>query len=509
MVKSDIRLKYSGLVVFASHILSVATGFAFVLMIARSVSTDEFGIWWNVGDVFNYFVLLAGVLPFWATRFIAREHVGSAKTGLVANTLISIASAFIYLALLPTFLSVLQIESIYAILYTIMTIQILELHIASALEAILRAKQPQTIGYGLLISEMCKVVLGLILIIQLKSGLQGALYSIIISYVIRIIFYIKVTAKDLRESARWSYLKEWTKASSINIYNIVGYRIAAFTLIFLFVYGAELGRAYYGAAMTFANVIGYSSLLAFALYPRLLSGSSSEDVSVSLKMVLMFAIPMTAGVMVLSDSYLTMLKVVYAEARPVLILLAIAALCLSISEVFSTIVSGTERVDAKVEIPFRELIKSRLFLLFTLPYIQSAVTLPVTFFVLACITKTPLEAAMYLALITLFASLAMLIVTYIIARRCVVFSFPWKSISKYALASALMTVVLFVIPHPARLSVTVLFTLLGAAIYLVVLMFIDKEAESLLKSILQETMRMLKIKKPQTNVDEGYDKLKS
>ncbi|MGQ9460510.1 MAG: hypothetical protein ACUVRA_04695 [Candidatus Bathyarchaeaceae archaeon] len=501
MVKSEIRLKYSGLVVFASHILSVATGFAFVLMIARSVSTKEFGIWWNIGDVFNYFVLLAGVLPFWTTRFIARERAGSAKTGLVANTLISIASAFIYLASLPTILSVLQIESIYAILYTIMSIQILELHIASSLEAILRAKQPQTIGYGLLISEMCKVVLGFMLIIQFKSGLQGALYSMIISYTIRIIFYIKVTAKELRESARWSYLKEWTKASSINIYNIVGNRIAAFTLIFLFIYGGEAARGHYGAAMTFANVIGYSSLLAFALYPRLLSGSSSEDISVSLKMVLMFAIPMTAGVMVLSDSYITILKVVYAAARPVLILLAIAALCLSISEVFSTIVLGTERVDAKAKIPFRELIKSRLFLLFTLPYIQSAVTLPVTFFVLAYITRTPLEAATYLALITLFASLAMLIVTYIIARRCVVFSFPWKSLSKYALASALMMIVLFVIPHPTTVLKTLALTLLGAVIYLAVVIFIDKEAESLLKSILQETIRMLKIKKP-PSVDE-------
>jgi O-antigen/teichoic acid export membrane protein len=208
---------------------------------------------------------------------------------------------------------------------------------------------------------------------------------------------------------------------------------------------------------------------------------------------------MTAGVMVLSDSYVTILKVVYAAARPVLILLAIASFCSSISEVFSTVVSGTERVDAEAKIPFRELIKSRLFFLFTLPYIQSAVTLPVTFFVLVYITKTPLEAATYLALITLFASSAMLIVTYAMARRCIVFSFPWKSLFKYALASALMTVVLFVIPHPTTVLKTIALTLLGAAIYLAVLAFIDKEAESLLKSILQEAKRMLKIKKPQTN----------
>jgi len=495
MVKSDIRLKYSGLIVFASHILSVATGLAFVLMITRNVSTEKFGIWGNIFDLSTYFILLSGVIPFWATRFIAREHAGSAKTGFIANLFISVAATSIYLALVPTILSILQV-SIYAILYTIVSAQILELHIISALEAVLRAKQPQAIGYGLIISEVCKVLLGFTLILQLKLGLQGALYSIIISYAIRIAFYIKLTAKEFKESAKWSHLKEWLKASPINIYNVVGNTIAAFTLILLFVYGGELARGYHGAAATFTNIIGYSSLLAFALYPRLLSGSSSEDVSVSLRLVMMFAIPMTVGVMVLSDSYLIMLKVDFAEARPVLLVLAISVLCLTLSQVFDTVVLGTERVDVKAKIAFRELVKSRLFLLFTLPYIQSVVTIPTIFVILTSIAKTSLEAATYLALITLLANSPMLIVRYAIARKCLVFSFPWKSVFKYILASAAMATMLLVIPHPTRLSIIVAFTLLGAAIYLTILALIDRETKSLVKSILEEAMRIIKIKNP-------------
>ena len=302
MVKSDIRLKYSGITVFASNILSVATGLAFVLMITRNVSTEEFGIWGNIFDLFSYSILLSGVLPFWTTRFVVREHAGSAKTGFIGNIFISVVATSLYLALIPTVLSVLQISSIYAVLYAVVSIQILEQYAVSALEAVLRAKQPHTIGYGLIISEVCKVILGFALIIGLKLGLQGALYSIIVSYIIRMAFYIKLTAKELKESVRWSYLKEWLKVSPINIYSVVGNRIAAFTLIFLFVYGGKLARGYHQAAATFANVAGYSSLLAFALYPRLLSGSSNEDVSTSLRLVMMFAIPMTAGVMILSDS---------------------------------------------------------------------------------------------------------------------------------------------------------------------------------------------------------------
>jgi len=502
MNKANIKLKYSGLIVFASNILSAATGLAFVLMITRTVSTEEFGIWGNINDLFNYFVLLGNVLPFWITRYVAREHSGSAKTGLIANLLISIALASIYLALVPTILCALQISSTYVIVYVLLSIQILAPYTIYALEAVLRAKQPQTIGYGLLVYEACRVVLGFILIIRFKLGLIGAICSIIVAFTIQIAFYVKLTAKELKENVRWYYLKEWLKAAPINIYYIVGTNLTTFTFILLFVYGGELARAYYGAAVTIAAVIGYSSFLAFALYPRLLSGSSPEDVFVSLKMVMMFVIPMMVGVMALSDSYLIVLKFVYADARPVLFLLAINYLCVALSPVFYAIVLGTEKVDAKAKLAFLDLIKSRLFLFFTLPYIQSAVTLPTTFFILNFIAKTPLEAATYVALITLLANSAMLAAKYIIARKCLTFNFPWDSILKYALASVAMATVLIVIPHPTRLSQTVALTLLGATIYLTILTLIDKDAKSLLSSITQEAMRIIRIKKPQTNASE-------
>jgi len=131
---------------------------------------------------------------------------------------------------------------------------------------------------------------------------------------------------------------------------------------------------------------------------------------------------------------------------------------------------------------------------------ENSQTLLATFFVLTSIAKTSLEAATYLAFIALLASSVMLIVRYAVARKCLVFYFPWISVSKYVLASAVMVMVLLVIPHPARLSMAVAFTLLGAVIYLTVLILIDKEAKSLVKSILQEFMRIMKISKPQINV---------
>lgn len=484
MVKDKIRLKYSGFLLFASKILSVITGFGFILMITRSVSREEFGIWGNIFDILGYFVLLAGIIPFWTTRFVSREHAGSAKTGLIANIIISIASISIYLALLPIITSVLNIPSAYTILYAIVSVQIIQLYVASAFEAILLAEKPQTIGYGLLVSETCKVILGFILIIHLKLGLQGAVYTIIIAGIAQAAFYMKLTAKSLKESMNWSYLKEWLKASPVNLYSIVGNRIAAFTLIFLFMYG-ELARGYYQAAFTVAGIIGYSAFLTSALYPKLLSQISIEDISTSFKMILMGAIPMTAGAIVLSNSYLSILSSVgkdYTEAGIVLSVLALGTLVASISQIFYTIVVGVEKIDVKAKIPFKQLMKTRLFQMFTISYVQSAIALPATFFALVYVAKTPLEATTYLAIIGLIVELVMLLCRFVLAWKCLVFSFPWKNLAKYIIASAVMVAILMMLPHPERLLPTMGLTALGAIVYLVTLAAIDYETREMAKS---------------------------
>ena len=204
MAKNEIRLRYTGFIVFLMNVLSIATRFAFVIMVTRSVSTEEFGIWGNVSDVFGYFIVLAGVFPFWTTRFIARGHHGSAKTGLIANILVSLASASIYLLLLPILLPALQISAVYTLLYTLLSIEIIESHLLSVLEAILYARQPQSRGYGILLYEVSKVILAFIFIIQLQLGLLGALLSILASYFIQILFYLKLTAGEFKEGMKWA-----------------------------------------------------------------------------------------------------------------------------------------------------------------------------------------------------------------------------------------------------------------------------------------------------------------
>jgi len=496
VMSDNIRLRYPGFVLFLSRLMSVGTGLIFSLIVVRNVSIEEFGIYGNMGDMISYFTFLSTIIPFWAMRFVARRHAGSSKTGLMANLILSIISAVLYLLLLPLIMKGLNIPRGYTLVYGLLSLQIIEVYAYSAFTYILRAKRPQVVGYGFLIFEACKVILVLIFIPILHMGLLGAVLSIILARLLEFTLYLRVMANDLREMVIWGYVREWIKASFVNVYNIAGQWIISFAPILLFMHSGECARAYYGAALTITSIIGYSSLLAFSLYPRLLSQSSSSDVTTSLRTVLMFAIPMTFGAIALSGSYLTILKPDYVVARPILILLAVSTFCITLSNVFHAVVVGTERFDAEAKIPIKKLIKSRLFLLFTVTHVRGIALVSLTYVTLSFMAGTPYEAAFLLAAVNLVASIVTMLMKYAIARRGLPFSMPWGGIVKYLLSSVVMTLMLYAIPPPSRLSLTLAVTLLGGAIYFSILWFIDEEARRLSKSMFRITLQMVRSKGP-------------
>jgi len=453
-------------------------------MVARGTSLPghelEYDLWFNVNDVVMYFTLLAGVLPFWAMRFVAREKEGAVKTGVVANLIISIIATLIYIPLVPVIISALGISEKYILMYFLIAVQIVELYSLSIFEACLQAKIPQTIGYGLLVQQFGKVILGYVFIIQLQQPLLGAVLATIAAFLIQIGYYFKLLANELKQKIRWEYMKEWLKGSMANIYNVVGNQIAMYIFIMLFAYGGDGARGRYGAAVQIANVITYSAFLAFALYPKLLIQRRSEDITLSLKMVLMFAIPMTAGAIALSNSYIIILKEEYRDAGPVLIILAIDAFVATVSGLFNSVLFGVERFDEKAKISFNELAKSRLFVTFSLPYVHSAITLPTAFYVLTTYASNqPFRAALYVSIINFSARLAMFLVLYAIVRKMIKIGTPWRSIVKYVFASAAMVAFLVTIPPSTKLSSTLGATAVGGIIYSALLMLIDKEVRML------------------------------
>lgn len=485
MSKSELRIQYSGLIIFAAQLISVVTGMAFTLLLTRNMTTDEYGVWGNIFDVTGYFLLFSGFIPFWAMRFVARGAEGATKTAFVANLTVAMASAAAYIPLAPIIAASLHITE--TSVYVLASAQIVTVYAVNTLESCLRAKKPQAIGYGLLLEEVVKLSLAYLFIVRFHQLFIGAMLSLILSASFQTLFYLKLLSKDLRQKVQWSYVREWLKGSTAVIYNAVGGQVANFVFILLIIYGTQSGRGDYLAATTFATIIGYSSSLAFALYPKLLAENSLREITASLKTVLMFALPLVAIVISMSPSLLTVLNVSYREAWPVLIVLSIDAVISLVSTFYTNVLYGVEKLDEEARIPLRKLVKSKMFKLLTLPYIQAALTLPTTLYILTQFANgQAVRAATYVAIIIMVAHVIVLLLTYLIMGTSLRIVVPWGSIGKYVFASSITAVILYVLAHPATLALTLIAVIVGAAIYAVLLLAIDIDARMFVRSILQE-----------------------
>jgi len=491
LTKKDIRLQYSGFLVFTANMLTVVTGLLFQVMISAATLPQhprEYDIWFNVNDLIPYFTLMASVFPFWVLRFVARDKEGAAKTGVMTNLSISLAVTVIYLLLVPVITSLLGVEANYLPIYFVISIQIIELYLLPMLEACLQAKIPHTVGYGLFIQEIGRVAFGYLLIVQLQQGVLGAVIAIAATFSVKIAFYLKLVAPELKVKVKWEYVKEWLKGSVANIYNVAGNYIANYVFIMLFTYVAG-ARGIYGAAALIATVITFSSSLAFAMYPKLLAEKKSEDITTSLKMVLMFAIPMTVGAVALADSYMILIvtDLTFKNYGSVLVVTALDYFVFTLSTFFTSVLYGLETVDETSKISFKKLVRSRLFLAFSLPYLHSAISIPTTFFVLRNYGQgVASQAALYVSIINGVARLLMFIILLVLISRMTRIEIPWRNIAKYLSASAVMAAFLFAIPHPERRYLILSVTGVAGVIYLSALLVIDKEARALARAVWQE-----------------------
>jgi hypothetical protein len=127
----------------------------------------------------------------------------------------------------------------------------------------------------------------------------------------------------------------------------------------------------------------------------------------------MFAIPLATIIIVSSSSLLIVLNIKYSEAQPILLLLAIDALLLLIQQFNTFVIFGTEKLDEGATIPLRKLAGSNIFKIFTLPYLQAAISLPSTFIILTHLASgQPVLAAVYVTAVNLVARGIIVLIQY-------------------------------------------------------------------------------------------------
>jgi O-antigen/teichoic acid export membrane protein len=476
------------------------------------MSVSQYGIWSNIFDYTAYFTLFSGLLPFWATRFVARGKEGTGKSSTLAQLTIALVSMAIYfpvIFVIYTFAIAPKIGTeAYLPIFLIAGLYILTFYMISIFEAILQSIKPQALGYGFLIEEVVKVGVALVLILGFRQLFLGAVLALVLSCFVQIGYYVWLLADEFKQKTNWSYLKEWLKGSTAIAYQAIGSQLMAFVLILLFFYGGPSTRAYYQAAVSFTTIIGYSISLSTALYPKLLAKScSSEEVGKSFRTVMMMAIPLTAITLVMSVSFLTVLNVAYGVAWPVLVTLSISTLIGLVILFYYTCLMGVEAFDAGGKISIHELVKSKIFKVFTLPYIQAAIALPLAYIVL---TRLPVAgsvlAAVYVILIVIGVQISTFSVLYWLMRHSISIPVAWVSIAKYVSAALLMAIIMLLLPTTTTLLSTIAKAIAGFAIYVVLLLIIDKEARQLIRLIWEEikgSVRQLTAKGNNGNASSG------
>ncbi len=484
MGKNQIRLRYSGFVVFTTQLLGVITGLIFTLLLTRSMTVSQFGIWTNIFDYTPYFIILGGVLPFWTTRFTARSQGGTAKTAALSQLSIAVASTIIYLPVIFLISHAIG-TSAYLLIYFITGFYILTYYMVAVFEAVLQATRPQATGYGFIIQEIVKVTVALVVILVFKQIFLGAILALVLAPAVQILYYCYLLAGYFKEKANWGFLRQWLKGSPAIAFNAVGTQMLSFVLILLFLYGGSESRAYYQAALSFTTIVGYASSLAVALYPKLLANScTDEEVGLSFRTVLMLAIPLATLMIVMAVSFLTVLNVSYGVAWPVLIALTADTLVVLVNTFYYSCLMGVESFDAKGHISLRKLVKSKIFQVFSIPYIQAAVALPITYFVL---TQLPVADAVTATVevvgILIGVHAGTFVGLYFFMRRSIHIPVAWKSLAKYVLAALLMGAVLFLLPTTTTLTSTIAKAIAGFALYTGLLLAIDKQARGLVRLI--------------------------
>ena len=427
------------------------------------------------------------MFPFWATRFAARGKEGAIKTGIVGNLILALVLAGIYLLSIIPIMSTFHVSSAYLLIYLLSALQLVDTYMIAIFEGSLRVVKPHAVGYGLLVEELVKVVVAYVLIIVLKELLLGAMVSLITAATVQALFYVWLLKAEFRQHVKREYLREWIRGGSVVIYSAVGTQLVNFVLYLLVYFSGQTALGYYVAAVTFSTVIGYSFSLAFALYPKMLAQDCPSDVADSFKTMIMLALPIAVVTFTMAQSLLTVLKVDYAVAYPILMLLTIDALVLLVYQFYTQYLLATDTIDIGGKIPINKLAKSKIFKVFTIPYIQAAIALPTVYFALTrLVSADPVLAATYLVAINIILHAGAFVGVYIFTRKSVSVPFSWKSLAKYVLVAIVAGLVLISIPQTSTLFATFAKVLIGLAVYVGLLLSIDADARKLVKQILAE-----------------------
>jgi len=496
-----IRVRYAGTVNFASKLVSTLTGLMFVTMVSRRLSEEEFGLWSFFGVWLQYFIIPSTFVNYWVVRYASRGFkVG--KTGLILTSILTLSSMLVF-AVASQYILYSNIRLSYLqVIIIVLLLQIPAEYFASNLDAIVTALAPEFTGYGGIMLEVVKLSSGFILVNWYRLGLVGALLSYVIAKYFYSLFLFIAFRGSFSGVFDSSLAFKWVKLSWLPAYSIIpGYirslEIPIVTFLISFSDPSIPLRvlAHLKAVNTISSVISYAGMLSSALYPKILSGGSREDVESVLKYVLMFAFPMVVGVLAMSETFLSLLRAEYAVSYQALYLGAVSVLPSLVAGVLSSALIGFERVDVMDNVNLRDYLASRLFIYPSISLglnVLHVVCLYLVFNAVSPFIDDPSTLVSIWILLGLIVNLILCLKFYWDSKCIMGVRFPWINVSKYMFSSIVMFIILYLSGFGSVVSrefievfkYSLLGVALGAMIYGIVLMIFDVEFRGFIQQLI-------------------------
>ena len=243
---SNIRVTYSGLISLVLGLSSTVTGLIFILIVTRSLSQTELGVWTLIGGLFTYVLVIEPIISYWSLRQVARGNE-TGKTAIISSGIFSIFGLMGYV--LISFLVFEKTNtSIDILLYAI---PLVPLHFLNrTISTIALGWKPQLDAYGIIILDLLKIPTAIIFIYYLDLGITGVINSMIISYSITITIFVYLSRERFRNKFSMSYVKSWLKFSWIPIFSRLPGMVVFDVMIFSVITGSVTGLAYWTTALT-------------------------------------------------------------------------------------------------------------------------------------------------------------------------------------------------------------------------------------------------------------------
>lgn len=492
---SNIRVTYSGLIAFVIGIGSIFTGLLFVLIVTRRLSPEEFGTWAIIGSMISYFIISENIISYWTARQIARnEKVG--KTSVFSSSFFSLMTIPIYFILVYsvslTSNALLEPMLLGAILIPVF-------FISSTLMSINVGHKPHAVSYGLLVFEVFKIPAALALVIFLDLGLYGAILATLVGYIIRIIVQVHFAKQKIKEKFNVKTLRRWLKLSWIPLYmNITKFVTSTNVLAYTVITGSIIGVAYYTISLTVTQLVKHSTDIFQGLYPKLLSGGDYQYVKENFTLLMYFAIPLLGISVMFAEPAVFALNPAYQDIFQIAIILSFWMFFVIIRDFLNKVLEGTDKVDLEENPKFINLLKSKIFFVYTVNNIYSVVHLAIlvpVLFILHSLEFSELELVTWWSIITLVLEIPVFIFMWIRVQKNIKFLFPSFEIAKYSgVTLAFVAIFLLTKDYIIQYHISIYDFLPGlffelaicVGVYLGITYLIDKKTRSIFQAILKE-----------------------